>query len=299
MPGNNRKTQKKHKKQCRKGAAKKRDNNDDASRIVDALSEELNKIVISDDDLFKDPPPKQECPICFLPMAYAVGVGVVQVHQPCCGKILCDGCLLAAKGEMDNGNIKECCPFCREPVPNSEEELLIRCKKRMEAGDAEALYMLGCLYENGHGGLPQDKKKGFELMLQAAKLGSINAHYSITNSYWNGGNLDEKNEEKVEHHYKLAAIGGHEKARHNLGIIEQEIYEDMDKAMKHYMISARAGYAASLKEVGVGYKKGYVTKDEYASALRAYKNSQDEMKSEQRTKATALNASQPSGRRFL
>ena len=57
--------------------------------------------------------------------------------------------------------------------------------------------------------------------------------------------------------------------------------------MKHFMIAAKAGFDLSLKEVGEGYKRGHVTKDEYAQTLRAYKASQDEMKSEQRTKAAA------------
>ena len=58
-----------HKKQCRKGAAK-------ISYIdVDALSEKMNRIVISDDELFKEPPPKEDCPICFLPMSHSSGIG--------------------------------------------------------------------------------------------------------------------------------------------------------------------------------------------------------------------------------
>ena len=79
-------------------------------------------------------------------------------------------------------------------------------------------------------------------------------------------------------------MGGHEQARHFLGI--EEVTKGQDKqAIKHFMIAARAGYNDSLKEVGIGYKKGLVTKDEYESTLRAHKDSQDEMKSEQRTNA--------------
>lgn len=39
--------------------------------------------------------------------------------------------------------------------------------------------------------------------------------------------------------------------------------------------------------MGEGYKEGLVTKDEYTMTLRAYKDSMDEMKSDQRTKAEA------------
>ena len=42
---------------------------------------------------------------------------------------------------------------------------------------------------------------------------------------------------------------------------------DKRLAMKHFMISARAGYCDSLKEVGEGYKAGLVTKEEYMQML--------------------------------
>lgn len=64
----------------------------------------------------------------------------------------------------------------------------------------------------------------------------------------------------------------------------------MNQAMKHFMIAAKAGCDDSLKMVGLGYKRGHVTKDEYASILRAHKNSRDEMKSQQRTKAKEIRA---------
>ena len=62
----------------------------------------------------------------------------------------------------------------------------------------------------------------------------------------------------------------------------------MDLAQKHWMIAARSGYELSLQKVGEGYKDGFVTKEEYASTLRAYRTSQDEMKSEQREIAAAM-----------
>lgn len=92
--------------------------------------------------------------------------------------------------------------------------------------------------------------------------------------------------EKTLHHWKLAAIGGHEVARYNLGTME----EDIVKSMKHFTIAARSGFDESLKAVGDGYKDGFVTKDEYANTLRAYQVSVAEMKSAQRTEAAAIEA---------
>ena len=91
-------------------------------------------------------------------------------------------------------------------------------------------------------------------------------------------------------HYKLAAIGGHEVARQNLGIVEER-NGNMDRAMKHYMVAARCGYDNALEAVGDGYKTGYVTKDEYASTLRAHKQSTEEMKNEQREISVIISGS--------
>ena len=56
---------------------------------IDGITESIDKMVISDDKLFADPPPKEDCPICMLPMPYAGGIcGVRTAYQPCCGKII-------------------------------------------------------------------------------------------------------------------------------------------------------------------------------------------------------------------
>ncbi len=44
---------------------------------------------------------------------------------------------------------------------------------------------------------------------------------------------------KANHHWKLAAIGGHEKARFNLGSMDYND-DNIDRAMKHYIIAAKS-----------------------------------------------------------
>ena len=62
------------------------------------------------------------------------------------------------------------------PVADSDEELIERCKKRMEVNDVCAINMVGDEYRNGFRGLRQSYNKGLELRFQAAKLRSIDAH---------------------------------------------------------------------------------------------------------------------------
>ena len=118
-----------------------------------------------DEKLFADPPPREECPICFLPMPYGAN-GCT--YQECCGQIICSGCRVAAiKAVVDTGksNISEFkCAFCRAELSEEDDSLLfVRLKKRMSAGDAEAFNYLGEIYSGGKYGIPQNKGKAFEL----------------------------------------------------------------------------------------------------------------------------------------
>ena len=145
-----------------------------------------------------------------------------------------------------------------------------------------ALYKLGCGYKFGLW-MPQNYERAFQLFERAVELGCVIAHHSISYAYKNGEGVEEDFLKSIAH-AEYAAIGGHEGARLNLGMIDKHIGK-MDRAMKHFMLAARSGFDVALKEVGEGYKAGHVTKDEYASTLRAFKDATDEMKSEQRTRA--------------
>ena len=168
----------------------------------------------------------------------------------------------------------------------------------MGLSDPQAFYVLGRHYNEGAWGLPQDFKKALDLWYQAADLGSCMALGSIGEAYMRSRGVEEDTD-MANHYYRLSAIGGNEQARHNCGGWEEWKTSSVDRAtymsraMKHYMIAARAGMDQSLKMVGEGYKLGFVTKDEYTSTLRACKDSQDGMKSEQRAKAFAQSKPQP------
>ena len=248
---------------------------------VDDIAENLRGLVVS--NLFEEPPPKEDCPICMLPMPFASGVcGVTTVYMPCCGKTLCDGCVVAAEDEIVEGRMKDLCPFCRVPIPRKNEDILRQFEKRMELNDAYAFYKLGCGYKFELWGA-QDNERAFQLFERAVELGCTIAHHSIAYAYKNGQGVEEDFLKSIAHS-EFAAVGGHEGARLNLGMVDKHIGR-MDRAIKHFVVAARSGFDVALKEVGEGYKAGHITKDEYASTLRAYKDAADEMKSEQRTRA--------------
>jgi len=200
---------------------------------------------------------------------------------------VCIECMNLSAEEMASGNIKKWCLLCRVPLLHkSTIEFFERVKKRMKQNDPEAYYELGDAYNRGRWHLPQDDRKAFELFKQGSELGSCRAHYESGYAYYYGEGV-EKNVKKAIHHWKLAAIGGHEQARYNLGAIEGN-NGNVERSVKHYIIAAKCGFELSLKVVGECYEAGYITKDDYASTLRAYQASVNEMKSEERTKAAKV-----------
>jgi len=100
-----------------------------------------------------------------------------------------------------------------------------------------------------------------------------------------GAEVDKK---KAIHYYELAAMGGDSQARYNLGCMEANDAGNIDRALKHFMISIRSGYSESLKVMKGFYTNGDVTKDDYTEALQSYQLYLGEIKSDQRDEAAAF-----------
>ena len=66
-------------------------NNSDTNEIINKLDTiSLNDVVeISDEELFKQPSQKEDCPICFL-LLPTLRTG--WRYYSCCGKVICSGC---------------------------------------------------------------------------------------------------------------------------------------------------------------------------------------------------------------
>ena len=133
--------------------------------------------------------------------------------------------------------------------------------------------------------MPHDVAKANELWLRAGNLGCHEAYHNLGYSYSNGLGV-EADTKKAKHYYKLSAMNGNVNARFNLGC-EEGTAGNHNRAMKHFILSARAGDKQSLDYVKDGFMDGIVTKDEYANTLRAHQERHDEMKSDGRDRAQA------------
>ena len=219
------KTKKKHKRDCEEYIRLAAEKHNDELRLAAELH---------DKELFKEPPPADDCPICFNRIPR---LETGWRYYACCGKVICSGCSYAPVydnqgNEVDNDKQNEC-PFCRVVAPKSEKEIVERLNKRVEAGDAEAIYTHGNYYKDGKRGFPQDYIKALELWHRAAELGNITAYSRIGYAYDNGQGV-EIDFKKAYYYYELAAMGGCAVARHNLGIKEMKAFNEV-RALKHFL----------------------------------------------------------------
>ena len=139
------------------------------------------------------------------------------------------------------------CPFRRTPEAASEEEAISRTKKRAESDDAIAIHQLGSIYHDGGAGLPQDYREAIKLWIRAGERGCVEAYYNVGNAYLRGRGV-ESDVKKAVHFWELAAMRGDVTARQNLGVNEMDA-GNINRAVKHFMISAGAGFDESLEAI--------------------------------------------------
>eukprot|EP00984_Skeletonema_dohrnii_P024199 scaffold13303_cov78-Skeletonema_dohrnii-CCMP3373.AAC.5 len=218
-----------------------------------------------------------DCPICFLPLP----IGNACPLTACCCKRICNGCNYANQMREVNGSLEGKCPFCRHPLPKSQEEVMKNIMKRVEANDPFAMCHMGDKrYDEG------DYKGAVDYFKKAAGLGDVGAHFELSRLYRDGKGV-EKDKKKELHHLEEAAIGGQLSARFYLGCFEGNSGRH-ERAMKHFIISASLGEEDSMNSLKRGAYAGLVSEEDFAAALRAHQAAVDATKSPQREAAEAF-----------
>jgi TPR repeat protein len=270
--------------------------------------------ITSDEALFKDPPAKEDCPICFLPMpvnliscASLIDRAMYEedetMKEIACATVselpikdLADANEELAKIGMklyypccgksicrgcvysfaQSGNDGKC-PFCNsDQRDKTDEEHVEQMRKRVAAQDATSMCMLAESYFNGEGGVHQDRTKAIELFTQAAQLGFSRAHCRLGHEYHKG-----EDRTKAKFHWEAAAMAGEEMARNNLGSMEFES-GNTERAVKHLTIAASAGNYSAMYNLQQLHGSGVVSRESIDSTLAAYNNSCAEVRSEAR-----------------
>eukprot|EP00986_Skeletonema_menzelii_P019387 scaffold27881_cov154-Skeletonema_menzelii.AAC.1 len=197
--------------------------------------------------------------------------------QPECSHLVdCPICCLPFPLDAENNTL--------QPPALTEEEHRRFILKRTEANDPVAIYQMACYLSTED----SDTKGAFEYWTRAAELGDIDAHCALSVLY-QYGEFVEKDESKQEHHLETAAIGGHVQARYKLACLEgnRGRYE---RAAKHWVIASKLGCDRSLDRLKDSFKNGFISKDDFAAALRGHQAATDAMKSPKREAARAVKA---------
>ena len=257
-----------HKEECKKRAAELRD-----------------KL------LFKQPESTYlgDCPICTIPLPLDDRKYVL---RPCCCNFICEGCMhrsvQLAAGER-SGFPK--CPYCREPAPPASDINRVFMKyirKRVKANDPTAMSLMG-----GNRCSKGDYNGAFELFRKAAELGHADAHYKLAELYCEGKGVEMDSRKEI-HHLEEAAIAGHPKARHDLGIYAFT-NDKRERAVKHWIIAANQGQDESIQCLkktfeleGIEGGRRSVSKEDFAAALRGHHAAVKATKSPEREAAAAF-----------
>ena len=245
------------------------------------------------------PPPREECPICMHTLPLHVGL---HTSFPCCGKIICKACDYqhqirkacscpscterALQHQLQTGKKVQkragprTCDFCRTKIPN-DDEIMMYTRKRAERKEPKALHDMAVDYGHGRHGLPVNHAKCLDLLHQSADLGFLPALSQLGNYHHDGEMGLKPNREEAIKWWGKAAEGGDFNARHNLGIMAMRSRDDFE-SMRHWRLSASAGYRHSMECLINCLGDGFILHADLSETLKAFYGARAEMRSDKR-----------------
>ena len=230
----------------------------------------------------------EECPICMLPFPHESND---TKYCYTCGTTVCKGCMISAgivhrkdggdiKGAMDNFLT---CPYCRSNNELYDDKATLeKLMKQANTGNGEALFRVGTHYFDGGMGLKQDKAEGLKWYHRGVEAGSGKAALFLGKCYNEGDGVDKDEEIALEYFQKAAELG-YVPAFNLIGAILMN-KGFIEEGMLNYRKAAICGMSDDwlFNALRDGFEDGFITKDEYAYALREHQKACNEMKSDAR-----------------
>ena len=184
------------------------------------------------------------------------------------------------------------CPFCRKPVPETDDGVHANLQKRCLQNDHTAFLLMGKAYRDGVYRLPKDKLKALDCWIRAVELGSPAASNCIAKCYHEGNGV-AVNKERAALFERIGALRGAIVARYGIGYSEYFNLGNHEIAIRHWKIAAEAGDQESLNVLRGIYSdnmpgKKFISKDFLESTYRACHEAQMEVKSEEREEHSGI-----------
>lgn len=146
-----------------------------------------------------------------------------------------------------------------------------------DENNAEAMYHLGRLYENGQG-VEKNDEKALDFYKKSAEAGNEKAALKVGNAYYLGKGA-VKSYPDAFRWYRQAAEKGNYAALYNIGLMFEEgtgVRKDPVKAFEYYKKSGDQGYGPAQYTLGGMYLKGSGTPQDFTAAIRWYKLAADQ-----------------------
>ena len=146
-----------------------------------------------------------------------------------------------------------------------------------QAGDAQAQYQVGYMYQIGQGVVP-DPVTALQWYHKSADQNFANAQSQIGYLYQYGVGVPQDYVAAL-HWYGLAAAQGFKTAQFQLGYLTQHgmgAPKNYETALKWYRLAADQGSAPAQNQLGYLYQMGYGVRMNYGDALHWYKAAADQ-----------------------
>jgi TPR repeat protein len=131
-------------------------------------------------------------------------------------------------------------------------------KKAAEQGYPDAANQIGNIYLTGMGGMKPDASEGMKFYIRGAEIGSDDAMNNLGDVYFYGWGIKPNTEHAMKWYSKATELGN-VLAEGKLGYLyrkSKDIPEAIQKAFSHYQHAALAGDASAATNLGICYYKG-------------------------------------------
>ena len=143
--------------------------------------------------------------------------------------------------------------------PRDDSQAFVWFEQSAEKGNAAAQAQLGLMHESGRGGIEKSDEKAVELYQQSANQGNAAAQAQLGLMYESGRGGVEKSNEKAVELYQQAANQGNAYAQLYLGNMYfwgKGIVQSDEKAVEFYQQAADQNHAPAQARLGVMYEIG-------------------------------------------
>ena len=161
------------------------------------------------------------------------------------------------------------------PFEHYYDQSIAGLEAKAEAGDADAAYVLGDIYDQGYNCVGVDQKRALFWYERAAEMEQPDALNNIGSMYQHGDGGMEVDLVKAREYYVRAVAAGCGGAMSNLAHFYSNgrggLEADPKKAMKLFKAAVRQGYANAAVSVGYRYDNGVHCRKSVVKALYWYR----------------------------